>query len=74
VALLHFSSKLSPYDNDLKDFAKAGKYYNEFLTKYPNNDFTESAKFLLENLGKSEEELKKILDEKSKQLDKKNVQ
>ena len=58
--------KAFTYDNDLKDFEKAGKYYNEFLTKYPNNDFTESAKFLLENLGKSEEELKKILDERAK--------
>jgi tetratricopeptide (TPR) repeat protein len=59
--------KAFTYDNDLKDYTKAAKYYNEFLTKYPNNDFTESAKFLLQNLGKSEEELKKILDEKSKE-------
>jgi tetratricopeptide (TPR) repeat protein len=66
--------KAFTYDNDLKDFPRAGKYYNEFLTKYPNNDFTESAKFLLQNLGKSEEELKKILDEKSKAANKENVQ
>jgi len=66
--------KAFTYDNDLKNFDKAGKYYNEFLTKYPNNDFTESAKFLLQNLGKSEEELKKILDEKSKEHSKENVQ
>jgi tetratricopeptide (TPR) repeat protein len=66
--------KAFTYDNDLKDFDKAGKYYNEFLTKYPNNDFTESAKFLLQNLGKSEEELKKILDEKSKEAGKEKVQ
>lgn len=66
--------KAFTYDNDLKDFDKAGKYYNEFLTKYPNNDFTESAKFLLQNLGKSEEELKKILDEKQKEAQKENVQ
>jgi len=66
--------KAFTYDNDLKDYTRAGKYYNEFLTKYPNNDFTESAKFLLQNLGKSEEELKKILDEKSKAVNKENVQ
>ena len=59
--------KAFTYDNDLKDYTKAAKYYNEFLTKYPHNDFSESAKFLLQNLGKSEEELKKILDEKSKE-------
>ncbi len=68
--------KAFTYDNDLKDYDKAGKFYNEFLAKYPNNDFTESAKFLLQNLGKSEEELKKILDEKAKENkeNKQNVQ
>jgi tetratricopeptide (TPR) repeat protein len=56
------------YDNDLKQFDKAGKYYNDFLTKYPNNEFAESAKFLLEHLGKSEEELKKILEKKGEEV------
>lgn len=59
--------KAFTYDNDLKDFVNAKKYYEEFLAKYPNNEFTESAKFLLENLGKSEEELKQILEKKSKE-------
>jgi tetratricopeptide (TPR) repeat protein len=59
--------KAFTYDNDLKDFTNAKKYYEEFLAKYPNNEFTESAKFLLENLGKSEEELKEILEKKSKE-------
>jgi tetratricopeptide (TPR) repeat protein len=59
--------KAFTYDNDLKDFQKAGTYYNEFLAKYPQNEFAESAKFLLDNLGKSEEELKKMLEEKSKE-------
>jgi tetratricopeptide (TPR) repeat protein len=54
--------KAFTYDNDLNDFASAGKYYNEFLSKYPNNEYAESAKFLLENLGKSDEELMKIID------------
>ena len=58
--------KAFTYDNDLKDFDKAGKYYHEFLAKYPNDEFAESAKFLLDNLGKSEEELKKMLEQKSK--------
>ncbi len=58
--------KAFTYDNDLKDFEKAGKYYHEFLSKYPNDEFAESAKFLLDNLGKSEEELKQMLEAKSK--------
>lgn len=59
--------KAFTFDNDLKDFENARKYYEEFLKKYPENEFKESAEFLLENLGKSEEELKQILEEKSKQ-------
>ncbi len=59
--------KAFTYDNDLKDFDKAGEYYKEYLSKYPNDEFSESAKFLLDNLGKSEEELKKMLEEKSKE-------
>jgi tetratricopeptide (TPR) repeat protein len=59
--------KAFTFDNDLKDFVNAKKYYEEFLAKYPTNEFAESAKFLLENLGKSEEELKQILEKKSKE-------
>ena len=59
--------KAFTFDNDLKDFENARIYYEEFLKKYPNNEFEESAKFLLENLGKSEEELKEILERKSKE-------
>jgi len=63
--------KAFTYDNDLKDFDNAGKYYNEYLSKNPKGEFAESAKFLLDNLGKSEEELmKKMLE----QQDKKEVQ
>ena len=59
--------KAFTYDNDLKDFKKAEVHYNDFLARYPDNEFAESAKFLLDNLGKSEEELKKMLEEKSKE-------
>ena len=57
-------------DNDLHQFEEAGQYYRLFLEKYPNNEFAESAQFLLENLGKSEEELKNMLMENAE----KNVQ
>lgn len=56
--------KAFTYDNDLKDFEKARTYYEEFLAKHPNNEFAESAKFLLENLGKSDEQLRQIIEEK----------
>lgn len=48
-------------DNDLKDFEKAKSAYEEFLQKYPNSDFSDDTKFLLENLGKDEEEVIKGL-------------
>ena len=59
--------KAFTFDNDLKDFENARIYYEEFLKKYPNNEFAESAQFLLDNLGKSEDELKQILEERAKQ-------
>lgn len=59
--------KAFTYDNDLKDFENARIYYEDFLKKYPNNEFAESAQFLLENLGKSEAELREILERKSKE-------
>lgn len=59
--------KAFTFDNDLKDFENARIYYEDFLKKYPNNEFAESAKFLLENLGKSEAELREILEKKSKE-------
>ncbi len=58
--------KAFTYDNDLKDYENARIYYEEFLEKYPNNEFAESAKFLLENLGKSDEELRQIIEKKQK--------
>ena len=58
--------KAFTFDNDLKDYENARIYYEEFLKKYPNNEFAESAKFLLENLGKSDEELRQIIEEKQK--------
>lgn len=53
-------------DNDLKQYEEAGEQYKRFIDLYPDNEFTESAQFLLDNLGRSEEELKKMLDENAK--------
>jgi len=51
-------------DNDLKRYAEAKVLYEAFLKKYPNDDFADDAQFLLKNLGKSEEEIFKALEEK----------
>jgi tetratricopeptide (TPR) repeat protein len=59
--------KAFTFDNDLKDYENARKYYDEFLAKHPNNEFAESAKFLLDNLGKSDEELRQIIEQKQKE-------
>ena len=65
--LLHFKSfektpqalflKAFTLDNDLKQYDKAKQFYDSFLTQYPNDDFADDTKFLLENLGKSDDEI-----------------
>lgn len=44
-------------DNDKKNFDKARELYTAFLEKYPEDDFADDTKFLLENLGKDDEEI-----------------
>ena len=48
--------KAFTYDNELKKPSTAGKYYREFISKYPNDDFADDAQLLLENLGKTDQE------------------
>lgn len=43
--------------NELKNFEKAREYYNLFLERYPNDDLATAAKYELENMGKSPDEL-----------------
>lgn len=54
-------------DNNLKNYDEARTLYEEFLKKYPENEFVASAQFLLENLGKSDEELLETLQKKGKE-------
>ncbi len=44
----------------------AKKYYEEFLEKYPKDELADDAKFLLDNIGVSEDELLKRIQEKQK--------
>ena len=47
------------YENDLGDYANAKVIYESFLEKYPDHEMAKDAKFSLQNLGKSPEELLK---------------
>lgn len=49
-------------DNDLKDTEKAKTVYRQFIEEYPDHALTGQIQFLLENLGKSNEELLKQLN------------
>ena len=44
-------------DNDLKQKDAAKKLYEEFLKKYPTNDFADDTEFLLKNLGVSDDDI-----------------
>ncbi len=52
------------YDNDMKDYGEARKYYEQFLSAYPTHDLAESAKVLLENLGVPDDEIIERLQKK----------
>jgi tetratricopeptide (TPR) repeat protein len=54
-------------DNDLKRPEEARKLYQEFLERYPEDDFADDTQFLLENLGKDDEEIIKSFQEKEVQ-------
>jgi tetratricopeptide (TPR) repeat protein len=45
------------YEDQMKDFANAKKYYELYLAKYPDSEFADDAEISLKNLGKTPEEL-----------------
>ncbi|MCD4682291.1 MAG: tetratricopeptide repeat protein [Bacteroidales bacterium] len=51
------------YENDLKDLETAKKLYEEFLVKYPDDEFADDAEISIKNLGKSPEELIREFEE-----------
>lgn len=53
-------------EQDYKRDEEARAVYQEFLNIYPNHQMAESAKFLLNNLGKSDEEILQELEQKRK--------
>ncbi len=54
------------YENNLGDLNSAKKIYEEFLQKYPEDEFADDAEVSIKNLGKSPEELIKEFEEQQK--------
>jgi tetratricopeptide (TPR) repeat protein len=53
------------YDEDLNSLDKAKEIYEKFLKLYPENVFAKATPMLLENLGKTDEEILKNLEAKA---------
>lgn len=55
------------YENNLGRLDKAKEIYEEFIARFPDNDFADDAKVSLQYLGKSPEELIEIFQQKGNQ-------
>jgi len=55
------------FENNLGDLNTAKKIYEEFLQKYPDDEFADDAEVSIKNLGKSPEELIKEFEEQQKE-------
>jgi len=53
-------------ENNLKDDVKAREIYDDFLAKYPKHDLADDVEFLIENLGKSDQEILEMIESKQK--------
>ena len=51
-------------DNELKNLDLAKKSYEMFIDRYPNHELASHVKFLIENLGKSDEEILDLITNK----------
>jgi len=49
-------------ENELKNEDLARETYKQFLTKYPSHDLADDVQFLLDNLGKSNEEILELIE------------
>lgn len=49
-------------ENEFNDIEMAKSTYKQFIDKYPNNELTDDVTFLYENIGKSDEEIMKIIE------------
>ena len=56
------------YDNNLKDYDKAKEIYEEFLERYPDDEFADDARASINNLGKSLEEIIEEFEQKNQAI------
>jgi outer membrane protein assembly factor BamD (BamD/ComL family) len=54
------------FENEIGDLNAAKRMYEEFIAKYPNDEFADDAAVSIKNLGKTPEELIKEFEEKAK--------
>jgi len=54
-------------ENNLGNDEKAKELYNKFISTYPDHDLADDVAFLIENLGKSDEEILEMIEERQKQ-------
>jgi outer membrane protein assembly factor BamD (BamD/ComL family) len=54
------------FENSMGDLNSAKRIYEEFLQKYPDDEFADDAEVSIKNLGKSPEELIKEFEEQQK--------
>lgn len=54
-------------ENNLKDDVKAREIYDSFLAKYPSHDLADDVEFLIENLGKTDEQILEMIEQKRKE-------
>ncbi len=54
-------------ENNLGDDEKAKEIYDLFLEKHPSHDLADDVQFLLENLGKTDEEILEMIEAKRKE-------
>lgn len=57
LAAMSLFMKAFAYDTRLNDTASARIYYQQFVNKYPNDEFADDALNAIQNIGKSPEEL-----------------
>lgn len=57
------------YDSDLRRYEEAKPLYEQFIAKYPTHDFADDAQASLDNLGKSDEEILRYFEDKSKEAE-----
>ena len=63
--------KAYTYDHDLHNLDSAKIFYQQFISGFPQHEFNDDAQALLDNLGKSDEEMLKALE--AKQASKKDA-